>query len=313
MKRSEAKALAGEEERPYESAAPQLDEATPRPRWWLGLIPVLVLIGVTVAVLIFTGSSKASALPQDAPWTERAVEILRHSSAFLSIFYGALFASIVAMVLTLAARACTTKEASDAGLDGMARMFPAIVILILAWALSAVEGDLKLGQIVGDHLVAAEFPVHWMPLAVFVCAAVVSFSTGTSWTTMTILCPITVTVTASLAAGLEDPARATQLFYAAVGSVLAGAIFGDHCSPISDTTVLSSIASGCRHEAHVWTQLPYAVVTAIVAMGLGDVLCNVYDQPWYLGLAIGAVLLLLIVLIVGRRARILPPAEPAMP
>jgi len=91
--------------------------------------------------------------------------------------------------------------------------------------------------------------------------------------------------------------------------VLAGAIFGDHCSPISDTTVLSSVASGCRHEEHVWTQIPYAVVTAIAAMGLGDVMCSVYGQPWYYGLGAGAVFLLLVVLIFGRRAKPLPPPE----
>ncbi len=104
-----------------------------------------------------------------------------------------------------------------------------------------------------------------------------------------------------------EPDRALTLFYACVGSVLAGAIFGDHCSPISDTTVLSSVASGCRHEEHVWTQLPYAIVGAIAAMGLGDVLCSVYNQPWYYGLGAGAILLTLIVLIIGRRPKVLPP------
>ena len=138
-------------------------------------------------------------------------------------------------------------------------------------------------------------------MAVFATAALISFATGTSWGTMGILCPVTVGIAARLCADV-DPAAAMPLFYASVGSVLAGAIFGDHCSPISDTTVLSSIACGCPHEEHVWTQLPYAAVTAVVAMGVGDVLCSVYGMPWYAGLAAGAVLLILVVFIVGRPA-----------
>jgi len=125
------------------------------------------------------------------------------------------------------------------------------------------------------------------------------------------LCPAVVGIMANLLVGM-DPAQATPLFYAAVGAVLAGSVFGDHCSPISDTTVLSSIASGCRHETHVWTQLPYALVVALASMGLGDVMCNAYHQPWYYGLGAGAVFLFLFVLIVGRRPKVvsIPPPDP---
>ncbi|MCH7808239.1 MAG: Na+/H+ antiporter NhaC family protein [Planctomycetes bacterium] len=312
MKRAQTLALAGEEERPYE-VAPRTDEEEPTPRWWLGLVPVLVLIGVTVGVLVGTGlaaTGEASSAADGTAWWQRASDILSDADSFIAIFYGAVLAAISAVVLTLLTRACNTKDAVDAGLDGMARMFPAIVILILAWALSQVEQDLMLGAIVSDHLQAAEFPAEWMPLAIFLAAAGISFATGTSWATMGILCPITVTITAGLAAELPAD-EALELFYAAVGSVLAGSIFGDHCSPISDTTVLSSVAAGCRHESHVWTQMPYALVTAVVAMGVGEILCGVYDQPWYYGWGAGTVILLLVVLIVGRRPKPLPP--PTLP
>ena len=83
--------------------------------------------------------------------------------------------------------------------------------------------------------------------------------------------------------------------------MLAGAVFGDHCSPISDTTVLSSIATGCRHEEHVWTQLPYALVAAVAAMVLDDVACSVHGYPWYMGLGAGAIFLVLVVFVVGRK------------
>ncbi len=315
MKKSQARAQRGEDEHPYETAVSLGDEEAPQPRWWLGLLPILMLVGVTVAVLIWTGLAKTgTGILDDAnkQWWEKASDIIAGADPYLCIFYGAILAAITAVLLTLLARACNTRAAIDAGLDGMARMFPAIVILTLAWAISQVEQDLLLAKIVGGELEAAKFPVEWMPLAVFITAAGISFATGTSWTTMAILCPIAVTVTAKMlaTAGL-DPEHALPLFYGAVGSVLAGAIFGDHCSPISDTTVLSSIAAGCRHEEHVWTQIPYALVTAVVAMGVGDVVCNVYHQPWYYGLGAGAVLLLLWVLIVGRKPKPYIPPSPS--
>jgi len=100
------------------------------------------------------------------------------------------------------------------------------------------------------------------------------------------------------------PDRALQLFYASVGSVLAGAIFGDHCSPISDTTVLSSVASGCRHEIHVWTQIPYALLAAVVGMGCGDLMCaKLGASPW-VGLGVGITVLVIVGHLVSRRVEV---------
>ena len=151
------------------------------------------------------------------------------------------------------------------GLAGMPRLFPAIVVLIFAWALSQVEQDLRLGESVGGFLEAGQFPAAWAPLAIFVAAAGTSFAMGTSWGTMGILCPITVTVVAKLV-GDMDPAQASTLFYASVGSVLAGSIFGDHCSPIIDPTVLSSVASARRHEAPLSTPLSQPLVKPLNLM-----------------------------------------------
>jgi Na+/H+ antiporter NhaC len=117
---------------------------------------------------------------------------------------------------------------------------------------------------------------------------------------MGILCPATVTIAAHLLA--DYPAEeALPIFYGAVGAVLSGAVFGDHCSPISDTTVLSSLATSCSLEQHVWTQIPYALTVAVVSTLCGDVLCRYFSQPWWVGLSTGAIVLLLIVLIVGRK------------
>lgn len=314
MKRAERKVLS--KIKPDDALAQPGAEHTqqPRARWWLGFLPVGTLVVVTLGVLVATGlnaESTAEVITRvdadgfniwaQTPWWEKASIIVSNSDSYLSIFHGAIFSAITAVLLTLVMRACSMRDTFDAGIEGMTRMFPAMIILVLAWALSGVLQDLKLGDVVAAQLKEQMFPVQWLPLAVFVCAAIVSFATGTSWGTMGILCPMVVGIAARLAADVE-PAEAITLFYAAVGSVLAGAIFGDHCSPISDTTVLSSIASGCRHEEHVWTQLPYALTAAVAAMVLGDVMCSVYGQPWYLGLGAGVLLLVCVVYVVGRRA-----------
>ncbi len=304
MKRAESKALSRLDPDPGVPGASFDDLVETKPRWWLGLLPIVALVGVTVAVLIATGyegsGSDGAAASSTESWWLKASEVISHGDSYLSIFYGAILSAFIAVVLTMIARACSLGEVMEAGIEGMSRMFPAIIILVLAWTLSSVLQSLELGQIVAGYLEASEFQAHWLPLIIFGAAAGISFATGTSWGTMGILCPLTVEIAARLATDLE-PAVATNLFYASVGSVLAGAVFGDHCSPISDTTVLSSMAAGCKHEEHVWTQLPYALLAAVAAMGLGDVMCNVYQQPWYYGLGAGAGFLLLFVFIVGRR------------
>ncbi len=272
--------------------------------WWLGFFPVAVLVIATLTVLAGTGLSKSGSwaeLAPEKPAWERLGMLISNADSYQSIMYGAVLAAVTAVLLTIPSRACSAKEAVEAGLEAMSRTTPAIVILILAWALSAVQKDLMLGQVLTAHLQAIEFPARWLPFSVFVAAAVISFSTGTSWGTMGILCPMVASLAAKLAAPLP-PDIALTVLYAAIGAVLSGAVFGDHCSPISDTTVLSSIGADCNHEQHVWTQMPYAIVAAIFAMGLGDLLTSVYDLHWYYGLVIAASGLTLFVLMVARRA-----------
>ena len=283
------------------SPASDVDQVA-SPRWWLGVVPIFTLVAVTLIVMV--GSGRAALDPAalsaaELPLWEKASMIIGAADSYVAIFYGAIASSFIAIGLTLAVRACPVKDAVDAGLEGMAKMFPALVVLVLAWAISQVSQDLQLGAIVGGYLEGSGLSVHMIPVAVFVCSALVSFATGSSWATMGILCPITVTITANMAASLP-PEQALVVFYQAVGSVLAGSIFGDHCSPISDTTVLSSIASGCPHEEHVWTQLPYAVITALVGIAASVIICDIYAQPWYYGLGAGAIVLFLIVMIAGR-------------
>ena len=301
-------------------------QAQGRGRAWYAGVPVLVLVGLTIGLLGATGWVKVhtesvvakaeiaelveagQAVPKDLEENayipsgfELLQKVISKSDSFNSILYGALAAIGVALVISLAMRALTLGKCVDSATESMARMFPTMVVLVLAWTLSATMEDLQLGQVAQGLLQAARFDPTWLPLLIFVSACVVSFATGTSWGTMGILCPATVTIAAGLLADMPAQ-QALPLFYASVGAVLSGAVFGDHCSPISDTTVLSSLASECSLEDHVWTQIPYALTVAVVSMLSGEVLCRQLDQPAWVGLLVGAAALVLIVLLVGRKS-----------
>jgi len=150
-------------------------------------------------------------------------------------------------------------------------MFLAMVILTLAWSLGQVTEDLGTAQYLAQILSDA-LPLQVIPVLVFVTSAAMAFATGTSWATMAIMLPLVIPLTVTLG-GAEGFGVAGEysILLGAISSVLAGAIFGDHCSPISDTTVLSSTAAACDHLDHVRTQMPYALVVALLAMVVGDV------------------------------------------
>ena len=140
-----------------------------------------------------------------------------------------------------------------------------------------------------------------MPASVFVLAAVTAFATGTSWGTMGILVPLVVPLAWAImsANGMGGPDD-MHILYSSIACCLAGAVWGDHCSPISDTTVLSSIASGCNHIEHVRTQLPYAMLVGLVAVTLGTIPGGFGVPPW-LSLLAGAAVLLVVLRLFGRR------------
>jgi Na+/H+ antiporter NhaC len=306
--------------RKAESAAPppaDLDEprevGTQKPpvgRAWYAVVPVLLLVLATMVLLVVTGwpaggLASVETTPDMPRWLGLAVAVLRNADAQNSILYGALAALVVAVIISLATRALTLAKTMEAATDVMARMLPTVIVLVLAWTLSAAMSDLRLGVVAVGLLSEHGFNALWLPLLIFISSCVVSFATGTSYGTMGILCPAAVTISAGLLADMPVD-QAMPIFYAAVGAVLAGSVFGDHCSPISDTTVLSSLASSCSLETHVWTQIPYAVTVAVVSMLSGEVLCRYFSLPAWVGLLTGSALLLLIVLAIGRRPK---PAE----
>ncbi|MBR7137459.1 MAG: Na+/H+ antiporter NhaC family protein, partial [Clostridia bacterium] len=155
------------------------------------------------------------------------------------------------------------------------------IILCLAWTISGVCRDLlSTGEYVGNLVATSNFPVALIPAIIFVVAAFLSFSMGTSWGTFGILIPIALAV---LGDGMSN-----ALVYS-VAATLAGAVCGDHISPISDTTILASAGADCNHIEHVSTQIPYAMIVAVCSF-IGYLITGLLDNGW-LGLGVGFVLL----------------------
>jgi len=238
-------------------------DSAPKGRWWNGIAPVAVLVVSVIVGLVVTGWRELPAADRDVPFLTLVRAILGESAAL---------ASITAIVLATAQRILPLADAMQAWIGGLRAMLMAMVILVLAWSLGEVTTTLEapayLASILTDTL-----PPALLPVLVFVVSALMAFATGTSWTTMAILLPLVVPLSVALVGGFGVEAVGTQqaVVVGAIGSVLAGAIMGDHCSPISDTTILSSTASSCDHVDHVRTQLPYAVMVAVVAIVFGSI------------------------------------------
>jgi Na+/H+ antiporter NhaC len=197
----------------------------------------------------------------------------------------AVLGSCIAVAMAVGTKALTPMQATHAWWGGVRSMTTALLILLLAWALSAGCKEIGTAQYAAAAL-SGKVDSGFVPLTVFLVAGVVAFSTGTSWGTMAILIPT--------AAQLGFAAGGESLMIISMAAVLDGAIFGDHCSPISDTTVLSSTCSGCDHLDHVRTQAPYALLGAGVAALCGYGLVGAMGAPTLVGYGLGIVLMVVI-------------------
>jgi len=266
----------------YESTGLAPDDDTPR-RWWNAAVPVLLVILTTFAGLYVTGRESLLA---DGAATFSMSDIIGASDPFTVLLWASLVGLTVSIVLAVGQRALTVRESLEAMVNGFKSMLMAFVVLTLAWSLGQVCTDLATAAYI-KGAVGPHVPPGLLPVAIFLVAAAVSFSTGTSWGTMAILTPLAVPLILAEAPG------DTMILEATVAAILGGSVFGDHCSPISDTTILSSMASSCDHVDHVRTQLPYALFGAGLAIVVGylpDAFGAV--SPWIL-LAVGTVLIVL--------------------
>ena len=255
------------------------------------IIPVLFLVVFSVLAMLFYGGLWDSS---EGSLGTRIVDAFGNTDAGAALSLGGFASLFTAFFLFVPRRLISFKDFFGAVTTGIKSMVPALIILALAWTISGVCRDLlATGPYVAGLVERSSLPVVLIPVIMFVIAAGLSFSTGTAWGTFGILIPITIAVC---------DIAAPWLSITSLSAVLAGSVFGDHCSPISDTTILSSTGAGCRHIDHVATQIPYALTVASVCVvgyviagvtaGLGFAMSTAITLPVSLVLLIAALLII---------------------
>jgi Na+/H+ antiporter NhaC len=239
------------------------------------LIPVIVMIIGILAGLYITGDG------------ETISDIIGSANSYQALMWASLLSAFTAVVMTALQGLLTLDEIVDAWVSGARFTFIAMIILVLAWSMSEISRELH----TADFLIASlgdSLPASALPATIFVLAAFTAFSTGSSWGAMGILLPLVLPLCWAImnSQGLAGP-EGHHILYASVSGVLAGAVWGDHCSPISDTTVMSSLSAGCDHMEHVRTQLPYAMLAGAAALFCGTVPTSL-GLPWWAGMLLAA-------------------------
>ncbi len=277
MRRAEILAAKGQTEEDKSEGGAEL-KYNPRGTTWDMLIPLGALILFAVLALMYTGGYWGA-----DPKYHTFAGAIGNSSASLSLVFASFGALLVALVLYVPRRLMSFADFTSGSIEGMKLMLPANIILILAWTLSGVCRDLLSAPQFMQHVVTSSgMGAMFLPVIVFGIAAFLSFSMGTAWGTFGILIPIVVPIIQAL-----DP----NLTVVVLSATLAGSVFGDHCSPISDTTILSSAGSKCSHIEHVSTQIPYALLVAVCS-GVGYLVAGISGGNLWLSLGTSLVVLL---------------------
>jgi len=236
-------------------------------------------------------------------WFKWVQDVFSNASSLDVLLWASLSAATTALVLPVAQRILTIRQAMEGLVEGFKAMLLACVVLVLAWSIGAATGQLHTADYVVG-LTSGFLSPHWLPVLVFVMSAAISFATGTSWGTMAILMPLVIPIAHRLSIGAGHPVESHTYYVFMLGtisSVLAGSVWGDHCSPISDTTILSSMGSGCDHIAHVRTQMPYALGIGLLGMLVGDIPTAYGLSPW-VSIIVGSAIIIAGVLVLGRRS-----------
>jgi len=276
-----------------ELPAIQGDELEPKDKIPLravnAFIPIITLVAALLISLVVLGEG------------DTLVTILETTSPYQAMMYSSFVGVLVAATMSIGQGILSVHETVDAWYGGLRATLFGMIILVLAWSLSDLTGTLNSASYLVT-LLADSLPVALIPAIVFILAAITAFTTGTSWGTMAILMPLIIPLSWAVmtVSGVADPSG-MHILYSSVACCLAGAVWGDHCSPISDTTVLSSVASGCDHIEHVRTQLPYALLVGGVALIVGTVPGGFGVPPW-ISIVIGVAVLAGILKAIGKKA-----------
>ena len=271
---------------------------------WNAIIPIGALILGALFAFYYSGyttimggeDSAVIQLMQNSPASFDAIkEAFSNADASVALFQSAFFAGLVAIIMGVAKKIFTLSEALDIWVDGMKTLIITGVILICAWSLSSVIKELGTAKYL-IQLLSGSLPPFILPSLIFVLGAIISFATGTSYGTMGILMPLAIPLAYSI-----NPEM--SYIIVATSAVLTGAIFGDHCSPISDTTILSSMGAGCNHIDHVRTQMPYAIFVAVITIVFGYIPAG-FGLPVYVVLPIAFVAMFIGIQIFGKSVEV---------
>lgn len=265
--------------RPY--ADVQEEQVSPRGTIADLVVPVLVLIASCVVCLMYTGGFFSG---------EGFIDSFANSDASVGLMLGSFFALVFTFIYYMVRRVLTYREFTDSLAEGFKAMVPAILILTLAWSIGGItKSTLGAPQYVAGMLAgSAGALAKFLPAIIFAIAVFLAFATGTSWGTFSILIPIVVDV---FPVGSE-------ILIIAISACLAGAVCGDHISPISDTTIMASTGAQCDHLVHVYTQLPYAMTVAAVSF-VAYILAG-FIQNVFVNLALAAVLMVVTLLVIEK-------------
>ena len=285
MKSHEANALKGDLFSMGEkNTGKEAEPANPKGKVADLLIPIVTLIICCVIGMIYTGGFFEGA---------GFVAAFSNSDASVGLALGSICAIIITIIIYLIRRVLSFQECMECLPNGFKAMVPAILILTFAWTLKAMTDSLGAAVFVADIMnQSAGSLMNFLPAIIFLVGCFLAFSTGTSWGTFGILIPIVVAVFAE-----SNP----QLMIISISACMAGAVCGDHCSPISDTTIMASAGAQCNHVNHVSTQLPYAVLAA--AVSFVTYIVAGFTQSAWISLPTGVILMLLVLYIIKRNSK----------
>jgi Na+/H+ antiporter NhaC len=272
------------------------------PKAYNAVIPILVIIFGVIWGMYYTGVNATDWNQENLSLSSfrKLSLIIGNADSFMALLWASASGAIVAIIMTISQKIMNLGDTINAGITGYKTMLPAMLILILAWSLAIITEEMHTAVFL-NNLWSDSLSPFLIPAIVFILSALVSFSTGSSWGTMAILYPLLLPASyhISIEAGLSHN-EVMIIFYNVVSVILAGSVFGDHCSPISDTTILSSLASSCNHIDHVRTQLPYALTTGFIAIVVGTIPASMGVSPLIL-FPIGIAALYATVRIFGKK------------
>ena len=268
---------------------------------WNAIVPIGALIISAIVAFYYSGYSSImagddiaiKAIVTNSPLSFKAIlEVFAASDASIALLQSAIFSTVVAIVMAVWKKIFTISEAIEVWIDGMKGLIITGVILILAWSLGSVIKELGAAEYLVEALNGA-IPAFLLPSLIFILGAIISFSTGSAYGTMSILMPLAIPLAYKINPEMSFVIVSTS-------AVLTGAIFGDHCSPISDTKILSSMGAGCSHIDHVKTQMWYALFVAAITILFGYIPAG-FGLPIYIVLPMSCVALFIGVMIFGKK------------